>query len=129
MRKGVPLTNRGKCCRNQCKNNVFGRHTLQEKRFCKKTDTLRKKGCFVGQEITARMKYRALLKKQLYALEIISGKINIGDNIIEKEVNLGEVISKANQYIFCMLKIQLVNEKSKNKSLLKINSFVTLKFL
>ena len=45
------------------------------------------KGCFVGQEITARMKYRALLKKQLYPLEIISGKINIGDKIIEKEVN------------------------------------------
>ena len=87
------------------------------------------KGCFIGQEITARMKYRALLKKQLYALEIISGKINIGDNIIEKEVNLGEVISKANQYIFCMLKIELVKEKSKKKSLLEINSFVTLKFL
>jgi len=87
------------------------------------------KGCFVGQEITARMKYRALLKKKLYALEIISGKINIGDKILEKEVNLGEVISKANQYIFCMLKIELVKEKSKKKSLLKINSFITLKFL
>ena len=87
------------------------------------------KGCFVGQEITARMKYRALLKKQLYALELISGNINIGDKIIEKEVNLGEVISKANQYIFCMLKIELVKEKSKKKSLLETNSFVTLKFL
>ena len=87
------------------------------------------KGCFVGQEITARMKYRALLKKQLYALEVISGNINIIDKIIEKEVNLWEVISKANQYIFCMLKIELVKEKSKKKSLLKINSFVTLKFL
>lgn len=87
------------------------------------------KGCFVGQEITARMKYRALLKKQLYALELISGNINIGDKIIKKEVNLGEVISKANQYIFCMLKIELVKEKSKKKSLLETNSFVTLKFL
>ena len=87
------------------------------------------KGCFVGQEITARMKYRALLKKQLYALELISGNINIGDKIIEKEVNLGEVISKANQYIFCMLKIELVKEKSKKKALLEINSFATLKFL
>ena len=87
------------------------------------------KGCFVGQEITARMKYRALLKKQLYALELISGNINIEDKIIENEVNLGEVISKANQYIFCMLKIELVKEKSKKKSLLEINSFATLKFL
>ena len=87
------------------------------------------KGCFVGQEITARMKYRALLKKQLYALELISGKINIGDKIIENEVNLGEVISKANQYIFCILKIELVKEKSEKKALLEIDSSTTLKFL
>ena len=87
------------------------------------------KGCFVGQEITARMKYRALLKKQLYALELISGKINIGDKIIEKGVVLGEVISKANQYIFCILKIELVREKSKKKALLDIDSSTTLKFL
>ena len=87
------------------------------------------KGCYVGQEITARMKYRALLKKQLYALELISGNIDIGDKIVEKEVNLGQVISKSNQYIFCMLKIELVKEKSKKKSLLEINSFATLKFL
>ena len=87
------------------------------------------KGCFVGQEITARMKYRALLKKQLYALELISGKINIGDKIIEKGVVLGEVISKANQYIFCILKIELVREKSEKKALLDIDSSTTLKFM
>ena len=87
------------------------------------------KGCFVGQEITARMKYRALLKKQLYALELISGKINIGDKIIEKGVVLGEVISKANQYIFCILKIELIREKSEKKALLDIDSSTTLKFL
>ena len=87
------------------------------------------KGCFVGQEITARMKYRALLKKQLYALELISGKINIGDKIIEKGVVLGEVISKANQYIFCILKIEQVREKSEKKALLDIDSSTTLKFL
>jgi len=87
------------------------------------------KGCFVGQEITARMKYRALLKKQLYALELISGKINIGDKIIEKGVVLGEIISKANQYIFCILKIELVREKSEKKALLDIDSSTTLKFL
>ena len=87
------------------------------------------KGCFVGQEITARMKYRALLKKQLYALELISGKINIGDKIIEKGTVLGEVISKANQYIFCILKIELVREKSEKKTLLDIDSSTTLKFL
>ena len=87
------------------------------------------KGCYIGQEITARMKYRALLKKKLYALKIISGKINVGDKIIENEYNLGEVISKSNQYLFCMLKIEKIKEKSLNKELLKINSSLILKFL
>ena len=87
------------------------------------------KGCYVGQEITARMKYRALLKKRLYAMKIISGKINVGDKIIENEYNLGEVISKSNQYLFCMLKIEKIKEKSLIKELLKINSSLILKFL
>ena len=69
------------------------------------------KGCYVGQEITARMKYRSLLKKQLYTLEIISGEIKIGDEIIINKIIFGKVISKVNKYILCILKIDLVSEK------------------
>jgi len=87
------------------------------------------KGCYIGQEITARMKYRALLKKRLYAMELVSGKINIGDKIEENGHDLGEVISKANQYLFCMLNINYVNKKYLLKKLLKINSSAILKFL
>ena len=83
------------------------------------------KGCYVGQEITARMKYRSLLKKQLYALELISGDIEIGDMVLD----LGKVVSKANQYIFCMLKIEKAKEKSDQKDFLKIDSSTSLKFL
>ena len=45
------------------------------------------KGCYVGQEITARMKYRALLKKQLYSLEIVKGEINTNDDIVIDEID------------------------------------------
>ena len=84
------------------------------------------KGCYVGQEITARMKYRSLLKKQIYVLEIISGDIKPGDNIIEKEINIGNVISKVDKYVLCMLKIHFVKNK---KNEIKINSNIILKFL
>ena len=87
------------------------------------------KGCYVGQELTARMKYRALLKKKLYSMKIIDGNINIGDKIIVNEYTLGEVISKANQHLFCMLKIEYVKEKSLKKDLLKTSTLTTLKFL
>tara|TARA_Y100000590_G_C15536478_1_gene945231 strand:- start:249 stop:1079 length:831 start_codon:yes stop_codon:yes gene_type:complete len=87
------------------------------------------KGCYVGQEITARMKYRALLKKQIYNLKIISGEIEIGDEIIFNEVSIGKVVSKINKYIFCMLKIELIKEQSKNKEEIEINKSIRLKFL
>jgi folate-binding protein YgfZ len=87
------------------------------------------KGCYVGQEITARMKYRALLKKQLYSLEIVKGEININDDIVLDEINYGKVISKSNQYILCMLKIELVEKALNNKENFEINNSIILKIL
>ena len=87
------------------------------------------KGCYVGQEITARMKYRALLKKKLYLLKLISGNIQNGENIIINEINIGQVISKSKKYLLCMLKIEL-SESIKNKEkYIKINSSVIVEFL
>ena len=87
------------------------------------------KGCYVGQELTARMKYRALLKKRLYSLEIISGQIEVDEKILLQKINIGQVISKSNKYIICMLKINAVEELAKNKNCLNINNSVILKFL
>ena len=39
------------------------------------------KGCYIGQEITARMRYRSLLKKSLTKIIIIKGNIISGDEI------------------------------------------------
>jgi len=87
------------------------------------------KGCYVGQEITARMKYRSLLKKKIYVLELLSGRINPGDDIVEKDINFGNVISKINKYLLCMLKINLVENKKINKEIIKITSSTQVKFL
>jgi len=87
------------------------------------------KGCYVGQEITARMKYRSLLKKKLYLLEIISGEIKIGEVIKENNITFGKIVSKVNKYILCMLKIELTKEKQNNKAIIKLNSSTKLKFL
>jgi len=87
------------------------------------------KGCYIGQELTARMKYRALLKKQIYVLEILSGNINPGDEIIEDNINYGNVISKINNFILCMLKINLIKDKGIKKEKIKINSTTQIKFL
>ena len=50
------------------------------------------KGCYVGQEITARMKYRGLLKKKLYALKIKSGDVLEGDELIVDNKKIGTIV-------------------------------------
>ena len=87
------------------------------------------KGCYVGQEITARMKYRALLKKKLYNLELISGEIKVGNEIFFENLKIGEVISKKNNYILCMFKINLADKLKNKKENFTINLNVILKFL
>jgi len=87
------------------------------------------KGCYIGQEITARMKYRSLLKKKIYILELLSGNIDPGEDIIEKDINIGNVTSRINNYLLCMLKISLVENKSINKEVIEIASATQIKFL
>ena len=87
------------------------------------------KGCYIGQEITARMKYRALLKKKIYVLELLTGSINIGEMIKENDINFGNVISIVDKYILCMLKISLVESRCTNKEEIKMSQTTQLKFL
>ena len=80
------------------------------------------KGCYVGQEITARMKYRALLKKSIRAVEIISGHVNRGNQINFNQNKVGEIISSFNKLAIAMLKIEEAKSIFLNKQILKTES-------
>ena len=80
------------------------------------------KGCYVGQEITARMKYRALLKKSIRTVEIISGSIMPGNKIFYNNNTIGEIISCINNLGIAMLKIEDANDAFNNKNVLKTDS-------
>mgnify|MGYP001159726182 CR=1 FL=1 len=80
------------------------------------------KGCYVGQEITARMKYRALLKKSIRAVEIISGRTMPGNKIFYNTNIIGEIISCINNLGIAMLKIEDANNAFKNNKVLKTDS-------
>ena len=86
------------------------------------------KGCYVGQEITARMKYRALLKKSIRAVEIISGNVNPGNKILNNKNAIGEIISCFNNLAIAMLKIDDANDAIKNNKILK-TEFASLKII
>ena len=80
------------------------------------------KGCYVGQEITARMKYRALLKKSIRAVKIISGNVEPGNKILKDDKNIGEIVSNSNNLAIAMLKINDANEVFNKNEVLKTNS-------
>lgn len=66
------------------------------------------KGCFLGQELTARMHYRALLKRKLYAVECSDGKIETGDKILGDGKDIGEMRSVVGEIGLAHLKIENV---------------------
>ena len=87
------------------------------------------KGCYIGQEITARMKYRSLLKKKIYSLHVKDGTPNSLQSIIENGNDFGKIISIEDKFILAMLKIELSEEKIKSKQYLKTNDGLVLDFV
>ena len=75
------------------------------------------KGCYIGQELTARMKYRALLKKSLRLIKIDSGKVDSEDEVLFENNNIGKITSIVENYGLALLKIQ-ESEKSIDDSLI-----------
>ncbi len=87
------------------------------------------KGCYVGQEITARMKYRALLKKRIYSLVIKNGSPKIQQSIKDNENDYGKIISIENESVLAMLKIELAEIKINKQQQIKTNEGVVLEFI
>ena len=63
-----------------------------------------KKGCYVGQENTARIKLKNKLNKKLFAIKIIEGNI-INDEIFLKDKQIGKFLIK-NKNPFALINIQ-----------------------
>ena len=62
-----------------------------------------KKGCYVGQENTARIKLKNKLTKRLLPINIIDGKLHEGESIFNKENEIGKVLIN-NEYPFALIK-------------------------
>ena len=53
------------------------------------------KGCYVGQEVTARTHYRGLVKRRIVPLAVSGGRLASGDAVTDGERELGTVLSVA----------------------------------
>ena len=98
---------------------IINNSLLLENNFDKLNAIDWEKGCYVGQEITARMKYRALLKKKIHALKIIEGETKPGNKIFVENKLIGKIISNTKNLALAMLNIEEVNKISINNKTLK----------
>ena len=62
-----------------------------------------KKGCYVGQENTARIKLKNKLSKRLLPITLIEGKLSEGEKIYNNENEIGKVLID-NDYPFALIK-------------------------
>ena len=62
-----------------------------------------KKGCYVGQENTARIKLKNKLSKRLFPINIKKGKLHEGESIYNNEIEIGKVLIE-NDYPFALVK-------------------------
>ena len=62
-----------------------------------------KKGCYVGQENTARIKLKNKLSKRLFPINLINGKLHEGESIYNNEIQIGKILIN-NDYPFALIK-------------------------
>ena len=62
-----------------------------------------KKGCYVGQENTARIKLKNKLSKRLLPIKLIKGKIKEGEKIYSNNVEIGKILIDG-EYPFALIK-------------------------
>jgi len=84
---------------NKLKNKLFG----IECNFEELNGIDFKKGCYVGQENTARIKLKNKLSKRLLPIEIIDGKLSEDEMIYYNDVEIGKVLINED-YPFALIK-------------------------
>ena len=84
---------------NKLKNKIFG----IECNFEELNGIDFKKGCYVGQENTARIKLKNKLSKRLLPVKIIDGKINEDEKIYNNNIEIGKVLIN-DEYPFALIK-------------------------
>ena len=91
-----------------------------------------KKGCYVGQENTARIKLRNKLTKRLLPIKVLDGTIEINNIIKFNDVDIGKIMIDG-EYPFGIFQLKLINEIGLtnykcNSSTIKIikNSFINV---
>ena len=85
-----------------------------------------KKGCYIGQENTARMKLKNKLRRRLYAVKSNKGNLSKGDELSFKEKKIGNILI-GDPYPFAIIKLFDPNfEEFKNQEINSSNDKIKI---
>ena len=91
-----------------------------------------KKGCFIGQEVIARVKYKGKIKKKYFSFKISSNKnIDLKSTILnENGTEIGKIIYNvnidSNIFGFCLFNIRFIENERKKIKCFNNNLYITL---
>jgi folate-binding protein YgfZ len=68
------------------------------------------KGCYVGQELTARMKHRGTAKKRILTLRADQALPPMGEKIMAGDLELGEILSSYGMEAFALMRLDRLQE-------------------
>ena len=66
------------------------------------------KGCFIGQELTARTKYRGLIKKRLVPVTFAAAPPPVGTLVMVGDKEVGEVRSASGKQGLALMRLEFL---------------------
>ncbi len=84
-----------------------------------------KKGCYVGQENTARIKLKNKLSKRLFPINVINGKLYEGESILNNGLEVGKVLIDS-KYPFALIKFSEI-EFDKNINFITSEALINIR--
>jgi len=94
----------------------IGKSTLAEGNFDRLNGINWKKGCYVGQELTARIRYRGLAKRRLFPVQIEGTPPPFGTPLTLNDQEAGEMRSSCGTQGLALLKIDSAEQAISQKS-------------
>ena len=79
--------------------------TLLESNFADLNGIDWEKGCYMGQELTARTKYRGLVKRRLCAFQATDDRQTVGEPVYKADHKVGEIRSRSRDHLLVSIKI------------------------
>ena len=102
------------------KDNLYNKAYLLQYNFDNLNSICWKKGCFIGQEVTIKMKNKGVLKKKLYTIKSLSRKISSPEDIKYNNKLIGTTTSHYKNIALALIEISQIKKIKKEKNILII---------